>query len=162
MMKNLREHRMAGTWEGESAMDGSFALRNPHVILRVDVMPDSALVKRLLVCHYTAELLCLLLLLCRITGCGPGTSLPTTVHDFIPGLPVHSDGLLSARASECGYVVRSVGMRPKSNTGKITPENLSTIRRQLLNRLGVWKLTRVWGWTRFYFLNIKFLYDQIP
>jgi hypothetical protein len=36
---------------------------------------------------------------------------PTTVHDFIPGLPVHSDGLLSARASECGYVVRSVGMR---------------------------------------------------
>ena len=33
---------------------------------------------------------------------------PNTVHDPIHGLPVHTDGLLCTRTSECGYVVRSV------------------------------------------------------
>ena len=30
---------------------------------------------------------------------------PTTVHDPIPGLPVHIDGIFCTRTPECGYVV---------------------------------------------------------
>ncbi|KAJ5462445.1 hypothetical protein N7530_010650 [Penicillium desertorum] len=37
----------------------------------------------------------------------PVSARHTTVSDSIPGLPIHTDGILCTRTPECGYAVRS-------------------------------------------------------